>query len=183
MSVNEAVPPAHEAPATDDAPVTYDGTVVVVGQGYVGLPLAVRAVEVGHRVVGFDLDKARVDRLRRADSFIDDIGDDDLAACLRTGRYTATDDPADLAGFRVAVVCVPPPLRDGAPDLSYIEDPARLLAPHLTRGACVVLESTTYPGTTEEIFLPILEAGPRPRAGGGLPIGLRPGRPGPKKTP
>jgi UDP-N-acetyl-D-glucosamine dehydrogenase len=156
--------------------VTDEGPVVVAGQGYVGLPVAVRAVEVGHRVVGFDLDKHRIDQLRRGKSFIDDIGDDDIAACLRTGRYTPTDDPRELAGFRVAVVCVPTPLRDGAPDLSYIEDSARLLAPHLTRGACVILESTTYPGTTEEIVQPILEAGSGLRAGPDFHLGYSPER-------
>jgi UDP-N-acetyl-D-glucosamine dehydrogenase len=150
--------------------------VVVVGQGYVGLPLSVRAVEVGHTVVGFELDKDRVDRLRRGQSFIDDITDADLAAILATGRYTPTDDPADLAGFTTAVVCVPTPLRDGAPDLSYIEDAARLLAPHVGRGACVVLESTTYPGTTEEVFLPILEEGSGLRAGADFHVGYSPER-------
>jgi UDP-N-acetyl-D-glucosamine dehydrogenase len=150
--------------------------VVVVGQGYVGLPLAVRAVQVGHRVVGFDLDKQRVDQLRRGESFIDDITDSDIAAALRTGRFTPTDDAAELAGFRVAVVCVPTPLRDGAPDLSYIEESARLLAPHLTPGACVVLESTTYPGTTEEVFGPILEAGSGLSAGTDFHLGYSPER-------
>jgi UDP-N-acetyl-D-glucosamine dehydrogenase len=150
--------------------------VAVVGQGYVGLPLAVRAVEVGHTVVGFDLDKTRVDRLRRGASFIDDITDDDLAAALGTGRYIPSDDPADLAGFDVAVVCVPTPLRDGAPDLRYIEGAAHTLAPHLRRGACVVLESTTYPGTTEEVFAPILEAGSGLRAGLDFHVGFSPER-------
>jgi UDP-N-acetyl-D-mannosaminuronic acid dehydrogenase/UDP-N-acetyl-D-glucosamine dehydrogenase len=156
--------------------VAHDSRVAVVGQGYVGLPLAVRAVEVGHTVVGFDLDKARVDRLRRGASFIDDITDADLAAILDTGRYLPSDDPADLAGFTVAVVCVPTPLRDGAPDLTYIEDAARLLAPHLRPGACVVLESTTYPGTTEEVFQPILEAGSGLRAGVDFHLGYSPER-------
>ena len=160
----------------------HDGTVVVVGQGYVGLPLAVRAVEVGHNVVGFDLDKSRVDRLRRGDSFIDDISDDELAAVLRTGRYTASDNPADLAGFSIAVVCVPTPLRDGAPDLSYIEDSAHMLAPHVRPGATVVLESTTYPGTTEEVFLPILEAGSGLRAGADFHVGYSPERIDPSNT-
>lgn len=162
--------------STADESRTADSRVVVVGQGYVGLPLAVRAVEVGHTVVGFELDKDRVDRLRRGQSFIDDIGDDDLAAVLATGRYRPTDDPADLAGFDTAVVCVPTPLRDGAPDLAYIEDAARLLAPHVRRGACVVLESTTYPGTTEEVFVPILEAGSGLRAGADFHVGYSPER-------
>jgi UDP-N-acetyl-D-mannosaminuronic acid dehydrogenase/UDP-N-acetyl-D-glucosamine dehydrogenase len=156
--------------------VTSERPVVVVGQGYVGLPLAVRAVEAGHRVVGFDLDKHRTDQLRRGESFIDDVRDDEIGACLRTGRYTPTDDPRELAGFRVAVVCVPTPLRDGAPDLSFVEDSARLLAPHLTPGACVVLESTTYPGTTEEVFGPVLEAGSGLRAGTDFHLGYSPER-------
>ena len=156
--------------------VAQDSRVVVVGQGYVGLPLAVRAVEVGHTVVGFDLDKDRVDRLRRGASFIDDITDADLALVLDSHRYTPSDDPADLAGFTIAVVCVPTPLRDGAPDLSYIECAARLLAPHLRHGVCVVLESTTYPGTTEEVFVPILEAGSGLRAGADFHVGYSPER-------
>ena len=156
--------------------VPHESRVVVVGQGYVGLPLAVRAVEVGHTVVGFELDKDRVDRLRRGQSFIDDITDADLAAILATGRYLPSDDAADLAGFTTAVVCVPTPLRDGAPDLSYVEDAARLLAPHVRRGACVVLESTTYPGTTEEVFLPILEEGSGLRAGADFHVGYSPER-------
>ena len=156
--------------------VTQEVRVAVVGQGYVGLPLAVRAVEVGHTVVGFDLDKARIDRLRRGVSFIDDITDADLTATLDTGRYIPSDDPADLAEFDVAVVCVPTPLRDGAPDLRYIEGAAHTLAPHLRRGACVVLESTTYPGTTEEVFAPILEAGSGLRAGLDFHVGFSPER-------
>jgi UDP-N-acetyl-D-mannosaminuronic acid dehydrogenase/UDP-N-acetyl-D-glucosamine dehydrogenase len=156
--------------------VVSEGRIAVLGQGYVGLPLAVRAVEVGHTVVGFDLDKERVDRLRRGQSFIDDITDADLSAVLATGRYKPTDDPADLAGFTVAVVCVPTPLRDGAPDLRYIEDSARMLAPHVTAGSCVVLESTTYPGTTEEVFVPILEAGSGLRAGVDFLVGYSPER-------
>jgi UDP-N-acetyl-D-mannosaminuronic acid dehydrogenase/UDP-N-acetyl-D-glucosamine dehydrogenase len=153
-----------------------EGRVAIVGQGYVGLPLAVRAVEVGHAVVGFDLDKDLVEGLRRGVSHIDDITDADLAAILETGRYTPTDDPADLAGFGIAVVCVPTPLRDGAPDLRYIEHAARLLAPHLHRGSCVVLESTSYPGTTEDVFVPILEAGSGLRVGADFQVGYSPER-------
>ncbi len=139
--------------------------VVVVGQGYVGLPVAIRAVEVGFDVVGFDTDKTRIDCLRKAETFIDDITDGELATAMSTGRYLPTDDSAALAGFDVAVVCVPTPLRDGAPDLSYIESAGAILAAHITPGCCVILESTSYPGTTEEIFIPILEAGSGLRAG------------------
>jgi UDP-N-acetyl-D-glucosamine dehydrogenase len=139
--------------------------VAVIGQGYVGLSVAIRAVEVGFDVVGFDIDKTRIDCLRKTKTFIDDITDRDLAIAMSTGRYLPTDDSAALAGFDVAVVCVPTPLRDGAPDVSYIEDAAAVLAMHITPGCCVILESTSYPGTTEEIFAPILEAGSGLRAG------------------
>ncbi|MGH3671079.1 MAG: nucleotide sugar dehydrogenase [Pseudonocardiaceae bacterium] len=150
--------------------------VAVMGQGYVGLPLAIRAVEVGFDVVGFDIDKTRIDALRKAETFIDDVHDDDLALAASTGRYLPTDDPAALAGFDVAVVCVPTPLRDGAPDLSYIEDAARVLAPHVTPGCCVILESTSYPGTTDEIFIPILESGSGLCAGEQFSVGYSPER-------
>ena len=142
-----------------------------------GLPLALRAVEVGHDVVGFDVDKSRVDRLRKAESFIDDVSDADLAEALATGRYTPSDDPGDLAGFRTAVVSVPTPLRDGRPDLQLHRGRRpRCSAGHLHPRRCVVLESTTYPGTTEEIFAPILEAGSGLRAGADFHLGYSPER-------
>ncbi len=130
-----------------------DGPVrlVVVGQGYVGLPLALRAVEVGFDVVGFDLDADRVKQLAAGSSYVEDISDRRLAEALATGRYEPTADPDRIAGFDVAVIDVPTPLAEGVPNLSYIEDAAALLAGHLRPGATVVLESTTYPGTTEEL--------------------------------
>lgn len=132
--------------------------VVVVGQGYVGLPVAIRASQVGFPVVGFEVSQARVDALAKAESYVGDISDDELRAALDAG-YLPTTDPADLAGFDVAVISVPTPLADGGPDLSYIESAGATLAEHLTEGACVILESTTYPGTTTELLAPILEAG------------------------
>jgi UDP-N-acetyl-D-glucosamine dehydrogenase len=132
---------------------------VVVGQGYVGLPLALRAVEVGYDVVGFDLDVDRVKRLVDGDSYVEDISDERLAAALATGRYLPTDDNAQMANFDLAVIDVPTPLEDGNPNLAYVEDAAATLAGHLCRGATVVLESTSYPGTTEELVVPILESG------------------------
>jgi nucleotide sugar dehydrogenase len=130
--------------------------IVVVGQGYVGLPVAMRAVEVGFPVVGFDVSVERVAALARGESFVGDVSDATVAAAL-AGGYLPTTDPADLAGFDVAVISVPTPLRDGAPDLTYIEEAGRTLGAHLKVGACVVLESTTYPGTTAELLGPILE--------------------------
>ena len=149
---------------------------VVVGQGYVGLPLAVRAVEQGYDVVGFDVDEHKAKRLASGDSPVEDVSDDRLQRALDTGRYRPTSDPADLAGFDAAVISVPTPLTEGAPDLSYIEIAARSLAGHLTVGACVVLESTTYPGTTEELLLPILEQGSGLTAGTDFHLGYSPER-------
>ena len=132
--------------------------VVVVGQGYVGLPVAMRAVQVGFPVVGFEASPARVKSLAAGESYVGDISNDELAAALAAG-YLPTDDPAHLAGFHVAIISVPTPLADGLPDLSYIEAAGRELAGHLRPGACVVLESTTYPGTTAELLVPILQQG------------------------
>lgn len=149
---------------------------VVVGQGYVGLPLAVRACEVGFDVVGFDIDEDRAKRLAAGESLVEDITDERLAAALATGRYRPTGDPGDCAGFDTAIISVPTPLSDGNPDLSHIEAAATLLARHLTAGSCVVLESTTYPGTTEEFVAPILETGSGLRAGEDFRLGYSPER-------
>ncbi|UKL01478.1 MULTISPECIES: nucleotide sugar dehydrogenase [unclassified Streptomyces] len=150
--------------------------VVVVGQGYVGLPLAVRAAEVGHKVVGFDVDAQRVKRLVLGESYVEDIPHARLAPLLSTGAYRPTLDSSDCADFDVAIVTVPTPLRDGVPDLSHVEDAARMLGRHLGRGATVVLESTTYPGTTEEVFGPLLEHASGLTAGHDFHIGYSPER-------
>jgi UDP-N-acetyl-D-glucosamine dehydrogenase len=132
--------------------------IVVVGQGYVGLPVAMRAAEVGYPVVGYDITPARIDGLRAGRSYVEDVADSQLAAALATG-YLPTYDANDLHDFDIAVITVQTPLTEGTPDLSYIEAAGRDLARFLTPGACVVLESTTYPGTTDELLRPILEAG------------------------
>ena len=134
-------------------------TVIVVGQGYVGLPLAMRAVAAGYDVVGYDLDEHRTKALAAGSSFVEDITDDEVAAALATGRFRATATLEGVDRFDVAVITVPTPLRDGIPDLTFIDDAGAQLAPLLTRGATVVLESTTYPGTTDDVVRPILEAG------------------------
>jgi UDP-N-acetyl-D-glucosamine dehydrogenase len=149
---------------------------VVVGQGYVGLPVAVRACEAGFAVVGFDTDLDRVKRIEAGHSPVEDIADARLAVALESGHYRPTTDAGDCAGFDDAIISVPTPLRDGNPDLSHIEEAARALAPHLTRGACVVLESTTYPGTTEELVGPLLEAGSGLVAGEDFLLGYSPER-------
>ncbi|HEX7276978.1 MAG TPA: NAD(P)-binding domain-containing protein, partial [Acidimicrobiales bacterium] len=145
-----------------------------MGQGYVGLPLAMRAVEVGWSVVGLDTSEDRVKRLTGGESYVEDVTSAVLAAALESGRYQATTDPEACAGFNVAVLTVPTPLRDGAPDLSYIEQGTATVARYLRPGATVVLESTTYPGTTEELVAPILEAGSGLGAGTDFHLGYSP---------
>jgi UDP-N-acetyl-D-glucosamine dehydrogenase len=149
---------------------------VVVGQGYVGLSLAMRAVEVGHRVVGFDTDVSRVKRLTDGDSYVEDVTSERLGQASATGRYLPTADEASCEGFDVAVITVPTPLKDGTPDLTFIEEAATMLARHLRLDATVVLESTTYPGTTVELLVPILEQGSGLTAGQMFHVGYSPER-------
>ncbi len=154
----------------------------VIGQGYVGLNLAIVAVEAGYGVVGVDLDRSRVERLRRCESYVDDIGDTRLRAALASRRFTATSDYANVAGFSVAVITVPTPLHDRLPDLSFVTEAARALAPYLTRDSLVVLESTTYPGTTEDLLRPILEECSGLTAGADFALGYSPERVDPGNT-
>ena len=150
--------------------------VVIVGQGYVGLPISMRAVEVGHDVVGLEVDESRAKRLAAGESYVEDVSSDELRRALESGRYKPTTEAKDCAGFDVAVITVPTPLRDGAPDLSYIEDSSRTLARFLRPGATVILESTTYPGTTEELVASILEEGSGLVAGKDFHLGYSPER-------
>jgi UDP-N-acetyl-D-glucosamine dehydrogenase len=150
--------------------------VVVVGQGYVGLPLAMSAVGAGHDVTGLEVSVDRVKRLSAGESFVEDISSGALTRALETGRYRVTDSPAGCENFDVALITVPTPLRDSAPDLSYIESAAAALAPYIRAGALVVLESTTYPGTTESLLVPILESGSDLQAGVDFFVGYSPER-------
>lgn len=150
--------------------------VVVIGQGYVGLPLAMRAVEVGFDVVGLDVDAGRVKRLGAGESFVEDVSQTRLAIALRTGRYLPSTDYADAKGFDVCVISVPTPLRDGAPDLSYVEQAGMSIGKYLRPGCTVVLESTTYPGTTEELLRPLLEETSGLRSPGDFHLGYSPER-------
>jgi UDP-N-acetyl-D-glucosamine dehydrogenase len=148
--------------------------VVVVGQGYVGLPVALRATTVGFPVVGFDLSTDRVAALAAGRSYVADVSDDELASALRNG-YRPTAAAGEAGPFDVAVITVPTPLREGLPDLSHVEAAAATLAAQLRPGALVVLESTTYPGSTEELVRPILERSGL-RAGDDFFLGYSPER-------
>ena len=130
----------------------------VIGQGYVGLPLALVFYEAGFRVVGFDIDSSKVAALSHGESFIRHIGSERVTAAVGSGRYTVTADFARLNECDAIFICVPTPLgRHREPDNSFIHSSARAIAKRLRRGQLVVLESTTYPGTTEGEVLPLLE--------------------------
>lgn len=148
----------------------------VIGQGYVGLPLAMLAADAGYEVVGIDLDPARVNLLRRGQSYVDDVDDRRLQQVLASGRYTASVDYADAVGFKVAVITVPTPLRNRSPDLSFVTNAASELAKYVTRDSVVILESTTYPGTTDNLLRPILEQGSGLQAGADFALGYSPER-------
>jgi UDP-N-acetyl-D-glucosamine dehydrogenase len=130
----------------------------IIGQGYVGLPLALVFEEAGFRVTGFDVDQRKVDLLRRGESYIKHIGTSRVAAAMERGRFAATTDFDGLAACDAILICVPTPLgRHRDPDLSYVHKTAEAVADRLRPGQLVVLESTTYPGTTDEEVRPILE--------------------------
>ncbi len=147
--------------------------VAVLGLGYVGLPLAVRAAEVGHTVIGYDPDTFKVEGLNTGHSHVEDIGEDRLAALP---NFRATCDAADLHGFDIALITVPTPLAGGAPDLSFVKSAARSVGANLRPGAMVVLESTTYPGTTEHLVADVLLAESGLRAGRDYHLGFSPER-------
>ena len=134
-----------------------DAHVAIVGQGYVGLPLAVASSRSGRTVVVIDLDEQRVAALNEGRSPVGDVSDAEIQEQISAGRYRAASDFAAAKDADVVVLCVPTPYHNDAPDLSYIEGAAHAVGAYLTPGTLVILESTTYPGTTQEVLLPILE--------------------------
>jgi UDP-N-acetyl-D-glucosamine dehydrogenase len=147
--------------ATQRTPEFFSGAnlhIGIIGCGYVGLPLALRFAEVGHRVTGFDTDPAKVEKLNAGQSYIEHIGAERVRQAVQTKRFSATADFARLRETEAIIICVPTPIDERRePDLSYVENTVQSIRPNLQRGQLVVLESTTYPGTTEELVLPILE--------------------------
>jgi UDP-N-acetyl-D-glucosamine dehydrogenase len=132
----------------------------VIGLGYVGLPLIRAITDRGFQTLGFDIDAAKVALLNAGESYIRHIPAEVIASLRGSGRFAATDDFARLAEVDAILLCVPTPLtRQREPDLTYVVRTTQSIAPHLRRGQLVVLESTTYPGTTREVMRPLLEAG------------------------
>ena len=134
-------------------------TVGVVGLGYVGLPLAVEKAKAGFKTIGFDIQSAKVDMVNAGHNYIGDVVDDDLKKIVDDGMLRATTDFGFVKDVDFIAICVPTPLdAHQQPDISYVKSSAENIAKHLTKGTMVVLESTTYPGTTEELLKPILES-------------------------
>jgi len=146
---------------TEKRPEYFKGAqlkVAIIGCGYVGLPLALRFAEAGHKVTGFDTDPKKVQMLNAGKSYIEHIQQNKIQQYVHSRHFGATADFSRLSDADAIVICVPTPLNEyREPDLSYVENTARSIQPHLQKGQLVVLESTTYPGTTEELVLPILE--------------------------
>lgn len=133
--------------------------IAVIGLGYVGLPLAIGFARAGYPVLGIDLDETKVQTLLRRESYIQDVASTDVDSMVAAGRLSATTGYDTIAEADAIFICVPTPFDAmKAPDLGYIEQAARSISLHLRQGQMVILQSTTYPGTTEEVVLPILEA-------------------------
>ena len=147
-------------PAPQKTAGTAHYATAVVGLGYVGLPLCLAFSKAGVRVLGIDTDRSKTEKLLAGQSYIKHITRADVAAAVQERRFHATTDFSECARADAILICVPTPLTvNRTPDLSYVVDTARSLAAHIRKGHLVVLESTTYPGTTEEVVKPILEQG------------------------
>ncbi len=138
----------------------HQATIGIMGLGYVGLPLACTIARKGFSVLGFDIDVSKVDQINAGTSYIGHISSDEIVEMRKTGRFAATGDFSRLGEVDAIILCVPTPLtRHREPDLTYVTQTTESIAPHLRRGHLVVLESTTYPGTTRDVLRPILERG------------------------
>lgn len=135
-----------------------EATLGVIGLGYVGLPLAVEKAKAGYKVIGFDLQQQKVDMVNNGVNYIGDVVNEDLSTIVKSGMLVATSDFSKIAQLDCVSICVPTPLdKHQQPDISYVKSSAETIAKYLHEDMLVVLESTTYPGTTEELIKPILE--------------------------
>lgn len=149
----------------------------VVGLGYVGLPLAVEKAKAGFRTIGFDVQDAKVNQVNQGENYIGDVVNDDLKKLVSSGQLKATSDFSFVKEVDFIAICVPTPLDSHQePDISYVRDSTVAISKHLKKGTMVVLESTTYPGTTEELIKPILEDGSGLKCGEDFYLGFSPER-------
>jgi len=149
----------------------------VVGLGYVGLPLAVEKAKAGFKTIGFDVQAEKVKLVNEGHNYIGDVVDSDLKEIVENGMLTATTDFSFIKDVDFIAICVPTPLDDHQqPDISYVKNSSIAISKHLTKGTMVVLESTTYPGTTEELIKPILEEGSGLKCGEDFYLGFSPER-------
>ena len=152
-------------------------TVGVVGLGYVGLPLAVEKAKAGFKTIGFDIQKEKVDLVNAGHNYIGDVVDSDLKKLVEAGTLLATTDFSFVKNVDFIAICVPTPLdKHQQPDISYVRDSTIEVAKYLTKETMVVLESTTYPGTTEELIKPLLEMGSGLKCGEDFYLGFSPER-------
>ena len=161
MTANEAFRMRAAESQIDEMVAAYKARQVrigIIGLGYVGIPLALTAAKAGFSVLGFDIDEPRVQQLNRGESIIKHIPAAEIADAVEKGKFEATADFARLGEPDAILICVPTPLtKHREPDLSYVVNTARAIAPRLRKGQLIVLESTTYPGTTKDVIKPILE--------------------------
>ena len=151
--------------------------IAIVGMGYVGLPLSLQFARVGVEVVGLDIDGAKVDAINGGRSYIKHIASGSIEEQVKAGGFRATLDFSELQATEAVIICVPTPLnKNREPDISFVLDTGRSIAPHLRRGMLVVLESTTYPGTTDEDLRGVLEAGSGLSAGTDFHLAFSPER-------
>ena len=149
----------------------------IIGLGYVGLPLSLQFARSGVPVLGFDIDEKKVATLSAGESYIHHISATTVAAEIQTGRFGATTDFSQVSSLQAVIICVPTPLnKNREPDLSFVLNTGRTIAPHLRRGQLIILESTTYPGTTEDELRPVLEAGSGLKAGVDFHLAFSPER-------
>lgn len=154
-----------------------DITVGVVGLGYVGLPLAVEKAKAGFKTIGFDVQEEKVKMVNEGHNYIGDVVNEDLKELVESGMMKATSDFSFVKDVDFIAICVPTPLdKHQEPDISYVKSSAEAISKHLSRDTMVVLESTTYPGTTEELLLPILEEGSGLKCGEDFYLGFSPER-------
>lgn len=154
-----------------------DITVGVVGLGYVGLPLAVEKAKAGFKTIGFDVQEEKVKMVNEGHNYIGDVVNEDLKELVESGMMKATSDFSFVKDVDFIAICVPTPLdKHQEPDISYVKLSTEAISKHLSRDTMVVLESTTYPGTTEELLLPILEEGSGLKCGEDFYLGFSPER-------